>query len=106
MRHFKAMLRKVDNTYVRDHKLGGEALEALKEGETQSRDVPHDGSGAFLQRALRDGAKTIGSGPSEALQGCDIWMLQACLERPCCGDEADWTFGALQITSRRSLWLR
>ncbi len=40
MRHFKAMLRKVDNTYVRDHKLSTEAMEALREGRNLSVTSP------------------------------------------------------------------
>lgn len=34
MRHFKAMLRKVDNTYVEDFKLDATLQQSLQQGET------------------------------------------------------------------------
>ncbi len=35
MRHFKAMLRKVDNTFVKDYKVDAASMEALKPGSRE-----------------------------------------------------------------------
>lgn len=36
VKHFKGMLRKADNTYVRDHRLDRAAMEGLREGVEQA----------------------------------------------------------------------
>jgi len=45
MRHFKAMLRKVDNTYVRDQRLSSEAMDALQEDHDQALAVAQAAAG-------------------------------------------------------------
>jgi ATP-dependent RNA helicase DDX51/DBP6 len=89
VRHFKAMLRKADNTFVRDHVLPKGALEAVRDDV----DAALDAMAAALAAETGQGAALLEPTQRNAAAG-QAWAPQQQKQRPTVRNGGDGQAGA------------